>query len=152
MQSSVLAYPDYLKVGSIELFCIWPKRKTDFDSNTPNNASVSVLIRTSNLTVLLPGDIEPIAQEAILKLIPDPSAIVVKVPHHGSRYQSTNFARATKAKLAIISVGKDNDYGHPSNDTIYLYESIGAKVVRTDEHGSIAIWQSGDKVNIKSEK
>ncbi|MEY4311783.1 MAG: hypothetical protein RLZZ571_553, partial [Actinomycetota bacterium] len=152
MQPNVLAYPDYLKVGAIELFCIWPKRKTDFHSNTPNNASVSVLVRTSNLTVLLPGDIEPIAQEAILKLIPDPSAIVVKVPHHGSRYQSIDFAHATKAKLAIISVGKDNDYGHPSKDTIYLYESIGAKVLRTDERGSMAIWQSGEKVKVKSEK
>ena len=152
IQPSILAYPDYLKVGSIELFCIWPKRKTDFDSNTPNNASVSVLIKTSDLTVLLPGDIEPIAQEAILKLIPDPSAIVVKVPHHGSRYQSMDFAKATKAKLAIISVGQGNKYGHPAKDTIYLYESIGAKVMRTDERGSIAIWLAGDKINIKSEK
>lgn len=152
IKPSVLTYPDYLRVGAVELFCIWPKRKTDFDSNTPNNASVSVLIRTVSLTVLLPGDIEPIAQDAILKLIPDPSAIVVKVPHHGSRYQSTDFAKATNAKIAIISVGKENDYGHPSNDTIYLYESIGAKVLRTDERGSIAIWQSGNQVNIKSEK
>jgi competence protein ComEC len=110
------------------------------------------MIKTSGITLLLPGDVETPAQEAILNLVSDLSATVIKVPHHGSRNQSTNFAKRVQAQIAIISVGKDNEYGHPAPETVFLYETTGAKVIRTDQHGSIAISTDGDKLKLSAEK
>lgn len=152
LRPTVLTYPEYLKIGQVELFCIWPKMKINETSNTPNNASVSLLIKIDQLMLLLPGDIEPIAQDAIVQQSANLKVAVIKVPHHGSRYQSANFAKATSAKLAIISVGKNNDYGHPAKSTIALYENLGAKIIRTDQHGSIALWQTGDQIKFKTQK
>ena len=150
--ASVLSYPEFLKVGNVELFCIWPKREINQSNNTPNNASVSLLIKVSGISVLLPGDIEPIAQDEILKINGDLKVEVIKVPHHGSRYQSTQFAKATDAELALISVGTENKYGHPATETVFLYESTGAQVLRTDERGSIAIIAKQGKISISAEK
>lgn len=150
--ATVLAFPDYLKIGEVELFCIWPKAKPDESSNTPNNASVSVVIKSGQVSLLLPGDIEEPAQEAILKLVGDLHSNIVKVPHHGSRNQSTNFARRVNADIAIVSVGKNNEYGHPAPETVFLYESTGARVIRTDQHGSVVISSDGNRLKLTAEK
>ena len=69
---------------------------------------------------------------------------MVKVPHHGSRFQDANFPKWTRARLALISVGAENRYGHPSKLTTDLYRNSGMKVLSTDEVGSIAIGISAD--------
>ncbi len=151
-KSSVLAYPEYLKINNLEIFTIWPKVKLSQASDTPNNASVSILIKTPDLTMLLPGDVEPPAQNAILNLVGTIKVDVIKIPHHGSRYQSADFAKAASPKLAIVSSGIGNTYGHPAIETIFLYEAIGAKVLRTDQLGSIAIYFSDGKILASTEK
>jgi competence protein ComEC len=64
---------------------------------------------------------------------------VLKVPHHGSRYQDPAFVRAVGARLALVCVGRDNDYGHPAESTVGLLESAGMTVARTDVHGAAAV-------------
>lgn len=150
--ASILAYPEYLRIGELEIFTVWPKAKIDQTSDTPNNSSVSILIKTKVLTLLLPGDVEPIAQVEMLKIIGQAKIDVLKIPHHGSRYQSTEFALATNPKLAIISAGAQNSYGHPAPETIFLYEMVGAKVLRTDNSGSIAVAASGGNLSFNSQK
>lgn len=154
MTAQVMSYPEYLKLGVVELFCIWPEQ-TAAQSMSSNNASVSLLIRageTNSLTLLLPGDIEQPAQDQIVSKIGNLKVDVIKVPHHGSRNQSTEFAQQSYAKLALVSAGRDNNYGHPAPETVFLYESIGAKVIRTDEHGSIAVQKAGNSLIVKSQK
>lgn len=152
LHAQVLTYPEYIRIGQVELFTVWPKAKINGASNTPNNASVSVLVKTENLTALIPGDVEPIAQDEMLKLVGKLKVDVLKIPHHGSRYQSKVFAQRTAPQLAIVSCGENNSYGHPAIETIYLYELIGAKVVRTDQLGSIAIGNSGERLTMASKK
>jgi competence protein ComEC len=148
----VMNYPEFLRIGEVELFCIWPERKLSEANNTANNSSVALLIKAGELKILIPGDIEPPAQDAIVKLIGDLNVDVLKIPHHGSRYQSNDFAKATRAKIAVVSAGIGNDYGHPAPETLSLYQRYGAKIVRTDLNGSIAISKSDQKLAIQVQK
>ena len=64
---------------------------------------------------------------------------VLKVPHHGSAHQDDRLLQGLGASLALVSVGKDNDYGHPSARTLALLRAAGAEVHRTDLEGDLAV-------------
>ncbi|MGO4756025.1 ComEC/Rec2 family competence protein, partial [Streptomyces sp. 2MCAF27] len=106
----------------------------------PNDASVTILVRTAGLTFLLLGDLEPPAQSALLAAHPAlPEVDVLKVAHHGSAYQDPGLLRRVSPRLALISCGADNPYGHPSPRTVAALRAQGAAVLRTDSAGPIAI-------------
>jgi competence protein ComEC len=128
-----------LAVGQVQLECLWPSRLITGQGSDPNNASTVLLVTTHGTTILMTGDVEPAAQDAIQAEHPEVKADVVKVAHHGSRNQSETFAQWLHPKVAFISVGLDNDYGHPAKQTIALYELVGARVWRTDESGDLAL-------------
>ena len=144
IQTSSIKSGETISLGEMKIQCLWPtKIKLHLDS-IPNNASLVNLVSIKNASFLLTGDIEPPAQEAIQKLWKIPRVDVVKVPHHGSKFQDENFPEWTRARLALISVGKENSYGHPSKLTLDLYRDSGMQVLSTDEVGSIAIGISAD--------
>jgi competence protein ComEC len=140
---------DARRVGQVSWRALWPRRIIRAGS-VPNNASVVLLADVAGLRILLTGDIEPEAQMALAAEVArvQPGIDVVKVPHHGSVHQSPEFARAVGAPVALISVGADNDYGHPAEQTIRLYAGGGALVLRTDEHGDIAIVDTGSRAEV----
>ncbi|MFD8865893.1 ComEC/Rec2 family competence protein [Streptomyces sp. NPDC059590] len=106
----------------------------------PNDASVTLLVRTAGLTFLLLGDLEPPAQSALLAAHPAlPEVDVLKVAHHGSAYQDSRLLRRLSPRLALISCGADNPYGHPSPRTMAALRAQGAAVLRTDSAGPIAV-------------
>ena len=127
--------------GSVSWKVLWPSRLID---DEPNNASIVLVADAGGLRFVLPGDIEPAAQSAVIAENPSPGAQVAKVPHHGSRYQDPAFARWTGASLAFVSVGEGNSYGHPAASTVANWQAAGAQVARTDEQGSLAIWRQED--------
>lgn len=124
-------------IGSDQLRILWPDRILRSGS-IPNNSSVVLVFETRGLRILLTGDIEQEAQRAIMDSYPEIQADVVKVPHHGSSNLDPDFADWTGGKVALFSVGKDNDYGHPT--TTSLLEWNSAERFRTDQHGSIALF------------
>ncbi|HVE31141.1 MAG TPA: competence protein ComEC, partial [Mycobacteriales bacterium] len=69
----------------------------------------------------------------------DLRADVLKVPHHGSAYQSPAFLRAVHASVGVISVGRDNDYGHPSPALLHELDRLGIRAERTDLDGDVAV-------------
>ncbi|QHC21120.1 MBL fold metallo-hydrolase [Streptomyces sp. GS7] len=106
----------------------------------PNDASVTLLVRTGGLTVLLLGDLEPGAQQALLAAHPELSAVdVLKVAHHGSAYQDPQLIHRLAPRLALISCGAGNPYGHPASRTIAALRGQGARVLRTDTDGALAV-------------
>ncbi|MGK5559046.1 ComEC/Rec2 family competence protein, partial [Actinomadura kijaniata] len=107
------------------------------DGGTINNASLVLVARRPGFSALLAGDVETEAQRALTGSVPPVN--VLKVPHHGSRTQDPAFLAAARAPIALISSGKDNDYGHPSATTLTLLRRLGARVHRTDHSGDIAI-------------
>jgi competence protein ComEC len=130
---------DSIKLGEMVIQSLWPTdNKIEIDS-IPNNSSIVNLVTIKNASFLLTGDIEPPAQEMIRNLWKIPQVDVVKIPHHGSRFQDSKFVQWTRARLALVSVGKENSYGHPAKSALDLYRDSGMQVLSTDEVGSIAI-------------
>ncbi|MCL2316393.1 MAG: ComEC/Rec2 family competence protein [Actinomycetia bacterium] len=117
-----------------------------------NNASTIGLVEVGDLRVLFSGDAEPAEQAAALAAAPGLSADVLKVPHHGSARQDTDFLAAGAATVAVISVGADNDYGHPAAGTVSALQRAGMRVWRTDERGAVAIARHGAEVVVRAQR
>ncbi|WP_060879132.1 ComEC/Rec2 family competence protein, partial [Streptomyces scabiei] len=129
------------RTGSLTWRVLWPPGDAPTPDG-PNDASVTMLVRSSGLTLLLLGDLEPPGQRELARS-PEAAALgavdVLKVAHHGSAYQDPGLIRAMAPRLALISVGADNPYGHPAPGTVAALRAGGATVLRTDEDGAIAV-------------
>ncbi|GAA2743489.1 ComEC/Rec2 family competence protein [Kitasatospora cinereorecta] len=124
---------------------IWPDEDAPAaDAPGPNNASVALLATVGTgpdpLRIALLGDLEPAAQAAVLERGPPPGPVdVLKVAHHGSANQDWSLMAALRPRLALISCGAGNPYGHPSAHTVTGLRALGATVLRTDRNGDIAV-------------
>ncbi|MEU7582552.1 ComEC/Rec2 family competence protein [Streptomyces sp. NPDC041068] len=128
---------------------LWPPAGPEPRPEGPNDASVTLLVRTAGLTLLLLGDLEPPAQRALLRTPAAESLAsvdVLKVAHHGSAQQDPELLRRAAPRLALISCGADNSYGHPAPVTLAALRAGGAQVLRTDRDGAIAVVGSGPGV------
>ena len=85
------------------------------------------------------GDEEDGSQERLFAETGGVRADVLKVAHHGSARQDPDLVRATGARLAVISVGVDNDYGHPAPSLMALLRDAHMRVARTDRDGDVAV-------------
>ncbi|WP_436318511.1 ComEC/Rec2 family competence protein [Streptomyces nodosus] len=130
------------RTGGLDWRVLWPPPDPAPSPDGPNDASVALSVRSAGLTLLLLGDLEPLAQQALLSS-PEGAALgpvdILKVAHHGSAYQDPELIRRVTPRLALISCGKDNPYGHPSPTTVTALENEGALVLRTDRGGAIAV-------------
>lgn len=124
--------------GSLRWTTIWPARVIEAGS-VPNNASIVVLAENDGVRLLLAGDVEPEAQAALLGRGALTPVDVLKVAHHGSAYQDPRLVPAVRPRVAVLSVGADNDYGHPAGSTLASLEAVGALVARTDSDGDVAV-------------
>ena len=80
-------------------------------------------------------------------------ARILKVAHHGGRFSSTaRFLAAVRPALAVISVGERNGYGHPTTEALGRLEKVGARVMRTDQDGTITIVTDGTRVDVSTER
>ncbi|MBI9009800.1 MAG: DNA internalization-related competence protein ComEC/Rec2 [Tenericutes bacterium] len=110
------------------------------DSDNENNNSIVLYGMIDKDKYLFTGDIESVIEEQLLESYQFP-VDVLKVPHHGSNTSSTlKFVEEANAALAIISVGADNDYGHPNAEVIDRYLNNNSFVLRTDESGTITVY------------
>jgi competence protein ComEC len=109
------------------------------EGSVANNASLVLLVEVRGVRVLMSGDMEPEAQQRLDASLPGLRVDVLKVPHHGSRYQDPDLLDGLGARLALVSVGRDNDYGHPAAVTLALLRRAGMRVERTDEDGDVAV-------------
>jgi competence protein ComEC len=152
MNASVMTYPERFVVNGVSFTCIWPSELITGQGSDANNASVALAVEVNGISILLAGDIEPPAQDQIVRDSPVINFDVIKVAHHGSRYQSSDFASWADAEVAFISVGKDNDYGHPAPETISLYELNGSQVFRTDLQGDLAIMVQDSRIRVATRR
>jgi competence protein ComEC len=109
------------------------------DGTTINNSSVVLRAQTAAGRVLLTGDVELAAQADLLADLGNLKAEVLKVPHHGSRYSLPAFLAAVAPRVALVSVGAGNTYGHPNKSTVDSLTALGALVTRTDLDGDTAV-------------
>jgi competence protein ComEC len=136
-------------IGGLAWRVVWPARVIRGEGSIPNNASVVLLVQRSGVRLLLTGDVEPAAQRALLARIQGLAPVdVLKVPHHGSEYQAPELVLATRPRVAVVSVGVDNEYGHPAPATIRAIERSGAGLLRTDLDGDVAVAGSRDRLRV----
>lgn len=141
---TIAAVGEQRRVGAIEIRVIWPARIIGVGEPAANDASVVLDVTVDSTKVLMTGDVEPPAQRALARAEPGLSADVLKVPHHGSRFQEPEWLAGIRAEIALIGVGSDNRHGHPSPDTMRALEEAGTAVWRTDEDGAIAVARTSD--------
>jgi competence protein ComEC len=124
-------------LGDAVVQVLWPPAGMVADN--PNDRSVVLLVEVSGVRILLTGDVEPPSQRELARTWPDLAVDVLKVPHHGSRHQDLDWLLGLGARVALTSVGADNDYGHPATDTLAPLDDAGLEVLRTDTHGDLAV-------------
>ena len=118
-----------------------------------NNCSIVLMITYGETKFLFTGDAEREAEQVILDSGAALSADVLKVGHHGSENSTTYpFLREIMPKYAVISVGEDNSYGHPTDNTLSRLRDADVKVFRTDMQGDIYCTSDGKTVKISVEK
>jgi competence protein ComEC len=148
---------DSLSLGGVQLTVLSAAPETTvFDqaeeSSAANDASLVCRVVVDGISLLATGDLELAGQQALLASGVDLTVDLLKVPHHGSARQETAFLAATEARIALIGVGADNDYGHPADSALRRLGELGALVARTDQHGSIAVSRRAGELVIVSQR
>jgi competence protein ComEC len=145
---------DSLVVDGVALHVLAPDPAWTAALDDPNSASVVVSARFGRVRFLLVGDAEA-AEERWLgeRARGDPAvaaalrADVLKVAHHGSRTSSTaEFVARVRPRLALVSVGAGNSYGHPSPLVLDRLRRAGAQVLRTDADGALVARTDGARL------
>lgn len=117
--------------GPPGLTCRWGKRRTRNDLSP-----LCVARLEGGKTLLLTGDMSAVQERRLLPLVPP--VHYLKVAHHGSRSSSApEFLAATRARVAIVSAGRKNRYGHPARETLYRLERARMEIRRTDQEGTL---------------
>ena len=119
---------DKIKIGDVIFHILWPEGK-QIEENILNNNAMVMKLQYKNFSMLFTGDIEAVAEKKILSLydtnLNSLKATVLKVAHHGSKSSSTEkFLETVNAKVAIIGVGENNMFGHPSNAVLERLQSF----------------------------
>lgn len=123
---------------------LWPSSSNMISENAINNNSLVCKMVYKDFSMLFTGDIEEIAEKAILRFYKNNlnvlEANVLKVAHHGSKTSSSmDFLKAVNPKFALIGVGKNNNFGHPAEITLERLKNLECRVYRTDEMGEVCM-------------
>lgn len=118
-----------------------------------NDRSVITAAKINDFKFMFVGDMESGAEKKLLKENLNLKCDVLKVGHHGSSTSSkVDFLKAVRPKIAAISVGRDNTYGHPHSEVLSNLEYMGASIYRTDVDGDISFFIENDRIVPKTEK
>ncbi len=142
--SHLLGRGDRFVVGDVTADVLWPRPLPHGQSDAPpgedtNGASLVLRVTVRGVVLLLTGDVGEVVQDRIARSGSDLRADVLKVAHHGSADTSWRFTRAVAPRVATVSVGADNDYGHPTATALRMLRDVGAEVHRTDLEGDVAV-------------
>lgn len=130
---------------------VWPAPNHP-QMQSGNPGSIVLRWRTPNLSALFLGDLGEAAQQALLEDRVLDSVDVVKVAHHGSADQSAKLYEFLHARISLVSVGKENGYGHPTDKILGLLRGLGTITTRTDRQGLVLVVEHGSELVLWSER
>lgn len=123
------------------------------DYDDLNDYSAVIKLTYGKTSFLLTGDATRVSEREMLRAGCNLKVDVLKVGHHGSNTSTTgNFLKAVSPVYAVISVGANNEYGHPGKYTLNRLKKAGIKVFRTDLNGTIQAVSDGAKITFKTER
>ena len=135
--------PRKIELGSVEL-TIFPQPPED--RKEENNNSIGLRLKYGAFSVLLTGDSEGPERQWWLKNDPElvRDCTILKLPHHGSRNGTdARWLQTVRPELAVASMGRNNEFGHPHSETVILLRRAGIPLLRTDQLGTITITSDG---------
>lgn len=128
----------------VEISILNPGPETGIDNL--NNASLAMIMRYHNFSILFAGDIGAEIEEKLILAGTNLKADVIKIPHHGSKHSSSHeFLASVQPKVAVLSVGRGIS-GIPSHEAIKRYEEFAIPILRTDNSGMIQVWNNKGKI------
>ena len=141
--ATIVKLGDKIKIeNSLYFDILWPQ-EDQITENRINNNAIVMKLNYNGFSCLFTGDIEKIAEDKMVSLYKDKFVLesdILKVAHHGSKTSTTdNFLELVNPKNCLIGVGKNNLFGHPSNEIVERLEKLDVKVYRTDINGEISI-------------
>lgn len=142
---------DSMVVDGLKLHFLAPDSAWTSGLSDANEASTVLLATYGVVRFLLAGDAEQGEEQWLIENSTSLRADVLKVGHHGSPTSSGDeFIRRVCPRIAVISVGAINSYGHPSADVVAAFRRLGATVIRTDQAGTIVLSSDGEGIEIKT--
>jgi beta-lactamase superfamily II metal-dependent hydrolase len=148
LQITVPKVGGQITIGNATLTFLAPNSEKYEDLN---NYSIVVKLKYGNNSFIFMGDAEDVSESEILAKQLDIQADVIKVGHHGSSSSTTQaFLDKLNPKYAIISCGKDNDYGHPHKETLDKLKAKNIKIFRTDLNGTIIASSDGTDITFNT--
>jgi hypothetical protein len=114
-----------------------------------NDDSVTLRLKDDRVGFLLPGDIQKKVEQRLVAEHAELEADFLKVPHQGSKTSSTpDFLAAVAPKVAVVSAGEANPFGHPAPSTIERYSQAGVKLLRTETDGAVTATADGHTLTV----
>ena len=143
---------DTLNSSELKLLCLHPE--ADFETDSANACSVTLQLSYQSFSMLLTGDLEKEGEEAVIQKLKEQQTqgilpyrqgfTILKVAHHGSKNStSEEFLSLTSPRIALISCGEKNRYGHPHKELLERLRNAGSVIYQTPEHGVIQIATDG---------
>ncbi|MFN7914585.1 MAG: DNA internalization-related competence protein ComEC/Rec2 [Vicinamibacterales bacterium] len=142
---------DRTSIDGVEVRVVHPPLPDWERQDVRNDDSTVLELRWKEVSVVFTGDIGRETEQAIAPLFEPAALRVLKVPHHGSSTSSSNaFVRALKPDVAVISVGRSNNFGHPAAAVLERYDAVGAQVFRTDRDGAVSLETNGSAISVST--
>jgi competence protein ComEC len=136
--------------GGIEGDALWPADAASAPA-AANDDSIVLRLNDGQMHFLLTGDVEKKVESTLVQNHAPLAADFMKVPHHGSKSSSTPaFLAAVAPKVAVVSVGEANPFGHPAKEVIDRYEQAGVRLLRTDRDGAVTALTDGSTLEVHS--
>lgn len=137
--------------GGVSMSCLHPAK--DFTGEDTNAASAVLYLSYGRFSLLLTGDVEGTGEEKLLQRLSEEgieALSVLKVAHHGSKYATQEaLLKALPPKLAVISAGRNNTYGHPHKELLARLAECGAEIMVTYETGAVMVETDGETMRVK---
>jgi competence protein ComEC len=149
VHTRVLRAGTSFRVGGLVLRALWPV-DAGTEAEDPNQNAVVLLASYGKTDALFPAD----AESDVTARLDLPAVEILKVAHHGSEDPGLAAQlRDLRPRVAVISCGRDNEYGHPRAETLAaLATSEGLRTYRTDEDGRVVVESDGNTLTVRAER
>lgn len=148
---AVIKEGEQIAEGEFSITCVLPERT--YDGEVGNASSMVLLLKYGKFDMLLTGDVEGKGEDALKEKVFSNWIDVLKVAHHGSKNSTGEEVIANlNPKIGFISAGRENQYGHPSKETLKRLEEHGVEIYNTQESGSVWIVTDGHEMKVEKFK
>ena len=142
---------DRVRIGGVEVTVRHPPPADWERQRVRNDDSIVLELRYGSVSIVLPGDVEAATEKSLAPLLARAPITIMQAPHHGSPSSSSlQMLQAMTPAAVVMSVGRNNRFGHPGRAVVARYRAIGAVVFRTDQDGAVTIDTDGKTAVVTS--